>query len=140
MHAAANVRACCNIGLRLRRSGRLAIEDQNFAQSDQQRCKENEPLVSFHECLRECPLLLSLNQTYQCPVDRLLRLPVLGISKEMLLACLLSNPAEASILLQANAPAALARNTESAAIPSIARSPLINSDSAPMSNPRRARG
>src|SRR6202521_1986333 len=140
MRAAANVRACCNIGLRLRRSGRLAIEEQNFAHGDQQRCDENDPFVSFHECLRECRLLLLSNQTYQCPVARVLRVPVHGISKEILLACILRNPATALMAPQANAPAALATNRQSAAIPRIAISPLMNSDSAPMSNPRRARG
>ncbi|MGO9593585.1 MAG: hypothetical protein ACLQFF_05760 [Steroidobacteraceae bacterium] len=73
----------------LRASGRLAIEDQNFAQSDQQRCNESEPSVGFHECLRECRLQLLSEELYQCPVERVLRLPVRGISKEMLLARIL---------------------------------------------------
>src|SRR6202140_1830649 len=112
MHAAANVRAGCNVGLLLRRSGRLAIEDENFAHSDQQRCKENEPFVGFHECLRECRLLLMLNQTYQYPVERVLRLPVHGISNETLLACILGNPATALMAPQAKSPAALATNKQ----------------------------
>jgi len=56
MPAAVNVRADCSIGLLRRGLGRLAPEDQNFAQSDQQRCYESEPSVAFHECLRECRL------------------------------------------------------------------------------------
>jgi hypothetical protein len=58
----------------------------------------------------------------------------------MLLACILIGRAAASIVPQANAPAALATNKESAAIPRIARSPLISPDFAPMSSPRRAHG
>jgi hypothetical protein len=109
MRAAANVRSSCrNIGLLLR-GLRLAIEEQNFAQSDQQRCNEREPSVRFHECLREYRLLLLSDELYQCPAQRVLRLPVHGISNEMLLACILSNPAAASIIPQADAPAALAR-------------------------------
>src|ERR1700730_6194525 len=140
MHATANVRACCNTGLLLRSCGRLAIEDQNLAHSDQQRCNEDEPFVSFHECLRQCRLLLLSNQTYQCPVERVLRLPVHGISKEILLACILRNPTTALMAPHANAPAAVATIKQSAAIPRIARSPLMNSHSAPLSNPRPAHG
>jgi hypothetical protein len=54
MPAAVNVRADCKIGLLVRGLGRLALEDQNLAQSDQQRCNESEPSVTFHECLRGC--------------------------------------------------------------------------------------
>src|ERR1700686_1809089 len=140
MRVAAHVCSCCNIGLLLRGVGHLAIEDQNFTQSDQQRYNESEPSVGFHECLRECRPLVLLNELYQCPVERVLRLPVHSISKKMLLACILLNPVVASIPPQANASAALATSKESAAIPRIARSPLMSSDSAPMSNPRRARG
>jgi hypothetical protein len=75
--------------LLLRASGRLAIEDQNFAQSDQQRCNESEPSVGFHECLRECRLQRLSEELYQCPVERVLRLPVHGISKEILLGRIL---------------------------------------------------
>jgi hypothetical protein len=79
------VRSYCNIGLLLRASGRLTIEHENFAQSDQQRRNESEPSVGFHEFLRKCRLLLLLTELYQCPVERVLRLPVHGISKEMFL-------------------------------------------------------
>ena len=89
VRAAATVRSCCSSGLLLRGSGRLAIEDPNFAHSDQQRGYESEPSVGFHEDLRECRLLQSSNELYQWSVGRELRPPVHGISKEMLLARIL---------------------------------------------------
>ena len=81
MPATVNVRADRNIGLLVRGLGRLALEDQNFAQSDQQRCNESEPSVTFHGCLRGVSFLLWLHELYRCPVEWVLHAPLTVFQK-----------------------------------------------------------
>jgi hypothetical protein len=126
--------SCCNIGLLLRVSGRLAIEHENFTQSDQQRCSESEPSIGFHRCLRKCRLLRLLNELYQCPVERVLRLAVYAFQKKCSLPADRVIP-RAVMVSPANAGAALAANRESAVLPNGGNSLRMNSDSAPTSTP-----